>query len=31
MREKPRDNDRLAHIIEAIDNILEFIEDNSFG
>ena len=30
MREKPRDKDRLNHIIEAIDNIIEFVEDKSF-
>lgn len=30
MREKPRDKDRLNHIIEAIDNIFEFVEDKSF-
>jgi uncharacterized protein with HEPN domain len=30
MREKPRDKERLLHIIEAIDNIFEFIEDKSF-
>jgi uncharacterized protein with HEPN domain len=30
MREKPRDKERLEHIIEAIDNIFEFIENKSF-
>ena len=30
MREKPRDKERLLHIIEAIDNIFEFIDDKSF-
>jgi len=30
MREKPRDKPRLLHIIEAIDNIFEFIDDKSF-
>lgn len=30
MREKPRDNERLIHMIEAIDNVFEFIEDKSF-
>ena len=30
MREKPRDKERLLHIIEAIDNITEFIDDKSF-
>jgi len=30
MREKPKDNERLNHIIEAIDNILEFIDGKSF-
>jgi len=30
MREKPRGNDRLNHMIEAIDNILEFIDGKSF-
>lgn len=30
MREKPRDKERLLHIIEAIDNILEFVEGKSF-
>lgn len=30
MREKPRDKERLLHIIEAIDNIFEFIENKSF-
>ncbi len=31
MREKPRDNERLIHILEAIDNILEFKEGKSFA
>lgn len=30
MREKPRDKERLQHIIEAIDNIFEFVQDKSF-
>ena len=30
MREKLRDNDRLNHMIEAIDNIIEFVEGKSF-
>lgn len=30
MRDKPRDRERLLHIIEAIDNILEFVEGISF-
>lgn len=30
MREKPKDNDRLIHMIEAISNIFEFIENKSF-
>ncbi|MFA6923294.1 MAG: HepT-like ribonuclease domain-containing protein [Bacteroidales bacterium] len=30
MREKPRDNKRLEHIIEAIDNIFEFTQGKSF-
>jgi uncharacterized protein with HEPN domain len=30
MREKPRDKERLNHMIEAIDNIFEFIEGKSF-
>jgi uncharacterized protein with HEPN domain len=30
MREKPRDKERLIHIIEAIDNIFEFVEGKSF-
>ena len=30
MREKPRDKERLLHIIESIDNINEFIEGKSF-
>jgi uncharacterized protein with HEPN domain len=30
MREKPRDNERLNHMIEAIDNIFEFVEGKSF-
>ncbi len=30
MREKPRDKERLLHIIEAIDNINEFVENKTF-
>ena len=30
MREKPRDKERLNHIIEAIDNIFEFVGEKSF-
>jgi len=30
MREKPRDKKRLLHILEAIDNVFEFIENKSF-
>jgi uncharacterized protein with HEPN domain len=30
MREKPKDRERLLHIIEAIDNIVEFVERKSF-
>ncbi len=30
MREKPRDRERLSHMIEAIDNIFEFINGKSF-
>ena len=30
MREKPRDKERLIHIVEAIDNIFEFLENKSF-
>ena len=30
MREKPKDDERLIHMIEAIDNIFEFIENKSF-
>ena len=30
MREKPRDRDRLNHMIEAIDNISEFTGNKSF-
>ncbi len=30
MREKPRDKDRLLHMIDAINNILEFVENKSF-
>ena len=30
MREKPRDKERLNHMIEAIDNIFEFIDGKSF-
>jgi uncharacterized protein with HEPN domain len=31
MREKPRDKERRLHIIEAIDNIYEFVENKTFG
>ena len=31
MREKPRDKERLLHIIEAIDNICEFVENKTFA
>jgi len=30
MREKPKNKERLIHMIEAIDNILEFVEGMSF-
>ena len=30
MREKLKDNARINHIIEAIDNIFEFVENKSF-
>jgi uncharacterized protein with HEPN domain len=30
MREKPKDNERLLHMLEAIDNIFEFINGKSF-
>ena len=30
MREKPRDKERLLHIIESIDNIIEFTVDKTF-
>jgi len=30
MREKPRDKERLYHMIEAIDNIFEFVDGKSF-
>jgi uncharacterized protein with HEPN domain len=30
MREKPKDRERLLHIIEAIDNIVEFVDGKSF-
>jgi uncharacterized protein with HEPN domain len=30
MREKPKDRERLLHIIEAIDNIAEFVDGKSF-
>jgi uncharacterized protein with HEPN domain len=30
MREKPRDKQRLQHILEAIDNILEFTKKEDF-
>lgn len=31
MREKPRDKERLLHMIEAIDNIYEFVKGKSFN
>ena len=31
MREKPRDKQRLEHIVEAIDNIFEFLDGKTFG
>jgi len=31
MREKPRDKERLNHMIEAIDNIFEFVNNKSFS
>jgi uncharacterized protein with HEPN domain len=31
MREKPRDKERLGHILESIDNIFEFIENKTFN
>jgi uncharacterized protein with HEPN domain len=30
MREKPKDNERLLHMLEAIDNIFEFVNGKSF-
>jgi hypothetical protein len=30
MREKPKDKERLNHMIEAIDNIFEFVAGKSF-
>jgi uncharacterized protein with HEPN domain len=30
MREKPKDNKRLLHMLEAIDNILEFVAGRTF-
>ena len=30
MREKPKDKERLHHMIEAVDNILEFVYGKSF-
>jgi uncharacterized protein with HEPN domain len=30
MREKPKDNERLLHMLEAIENIFEFISGKSF-
>jgi uncharacterized protein with HEPN domain len=30
MREKPKDNERLLHMLEAIDNIFEFVTDKTF-
>ena len=31
MREKPRDKERLHHIIEAIENVLEFVDGKTFN
>lgn len=31
MREKPMDKERLNHMIEAIDNIFEFVNNKSFS
>jgi len=30
MREKPKDNERLLHMLEAVDNILEFVAGKTF-
>ena len=30
MREKPRDKERLNHMVEAINNIYEFVDGKSF-
>lgn len=30
MREKPKDNERLLHMLEAIDNIFEFVNGKAF-
>lgn len=30
MREKPKDHERLLHMVEAIDNIFEFVTDKTF-
>ena len=30
MREKPKDNERLHHMLEAIDNIFEFVAGKTF-
>jgi uncharacterized protein with HEPN domain len=30
MREKPRDKERLIHMVEAIDNIFEFVDEKTF-
>lgn len=30
MREKPKDNERLLHMLEAINNIFEFVNGKSF-
>jgi uncharacterized protein with HEPN domain len=30
MREKPKDNERLLHMLEAIGNIFEFVNGKSF-
>ena len=31
MREKPKDSERLNHMIEAIDNIFEFVDGKTFN
>lgn len=30
MREKPKDRERIHHMIEAIDNVFEFIDGKTF-